>query len=93
PKSIKRGQTLSIKLALSDKTQALLLERGSFYQETGGNWVYLIDPNTGNAYKRDIKVGRQNPSYYEVLQGLEVGDLVITSSYDNYNQKDELILK
>lgn len=93
PKTIKRGQTLSIKLALSDETQAMLLERGSFYQATGGNWAYVIDPETGNAKKRSIKVGRQNPTYYEVLEGLKIGDVVITSSYDNYNEKDELILK
>jgi len=93
PKTIKRGQTVSIKLALSNETQALLLERGSFYQTTGGNWAYVIDPATGNAYKKDIKVGRQNPKYYEVLQGLQKGDIVITSSYENYNSKDELVLK
>ena len=93
PKTIKRGQTLSIKLALSNETQATLLERGSFYQTTGGNWAYVIDQNTGNAYKKEIKVGRQNPTFYEVLQGLKEGDIVITSSYDNYNEKDELVLK
>ncbi len=93
PQTIKRGQTVSIKLALSNETQALLLERGSFYQTTGGNWAYVIDPATGTAYKKEIKVGRQNPKYYEVLQGLKKGDIVITSSYENYNSKDELVLK
>jgi RND family efflux transporter, MFP subunit len=93
PQSIKRGQTLSIKLALSNETQAVLLERGSFYQKTGGNWAYVIDPSSGNAYKKPIKIGRQNPTFFEVLQGLSPGDVVITSSYENYNDKDELILK
>ncbi len=93
PKTIKRGQTVSVKLALSAETKALLIARGGFYQKTGGNWVYLIDPVTNTAYKRDIKVGRQNPSYYEVTQGLKAGDIVITSSYDNFGDKDELVLK
>ena len=93
PTTIKRGQTLSIKLALSNETRAVLLERGSFYQTTGGNWAYVIDSNSGKAYKKEIKVGRQNPTFYEVLQGLNEGDIVITSSYDNYNEKDELVLK
>ena len=93
PKTIKRGQTVSVKLALSAETEALLIARGGFYQTTGGNWVYVIDPTTNTAYKRDIKVGRQNPSFYEVTEGLKAGDLVITSSYDNFGDKDELVLK
>ncbi|MEM9824664.1 MAG: efflux RND transporter periplasmic adaptor subunit [Bacteroidota bacterium] len=93
PQSIKRGQTLSIKLALSSETQAILLEKGSFYQKTGGNWAYVIDPTSGKAVKRSIKIGRQSPTYFEVLQGLSPGDIVITSSYENYDDKDELILK
>lgn len=93
PTTIKRGQTVSIRLSLSSETQATLLERGSFYQTTGGNWVYVIDPATGNAYKKEVKVGRQNPSYYEVLQGLSPGELVITSSYERFNEKDELVLR
>ncbi len=93
PPTIKRGQTLSIKLELSAETEALLVARGGFYQTTGGNWVYIIDPNTNTAYKRDIKVGRQNPSFYEVTEGLKAGDVVITSSYENFGDKDELVLK
>jgi len=93
PPTIKRGQTVSVKLALSGETEALLIARGGFYQTTGGNWVYVIDPATNTAYKRDIKVGRQNPSFYEVTQGLQAGDIVITSSYDNFGDKDELVLK
>ena len=93
PEGIKRGQTVSIKLELSAEQQALLLDRGSFYQTTGGNWVYVIDPTTGNAQKRIIKVGRQNPNYYEVLEGLLPGERVITSSYENFGDKDELVLQ
>ncbi len=93
PKSIKRGQTLSIKLELSAEEKALLLARGSFYQKTGGNWIYVLAPGTNVARKRDIKLRRQNPNFYEVIEGLAPGDIVVTSSYDNFGDKDELILK
>jgi HlyD family secretion protein len=93
PSAIKRGQTLSVKLELSAEEEATLLARGGFYQTTGGNWVYMIDPSSGNAIKRDIRFGRQNPNFYEVLDGLNVGDVVITSSYENFGNKDELVLK
>lgn len=93
PSAIKRGQTVSIKLELSAEEQATLLARGSFYQKTGGNWVYVLSPGSNVARKRDIKVGRQNPNFYEVLEGLQTGDVVVVSSYDNFGDKDELILK
>jgi len=93
PKTIKRGQTISIKLALSTETEAMLLARGSFYQSTGGNWVYVIDKNNNTAYRRNIKLGLQNPGYYEVLEGLQLGEQVIISSYENYNDRDELVLQ
>lgn len=93
PDNIKRGQSISLKLSLSDESRAMLLARGGFYQTTGGNWVYVIDPATGIARKRNIKVNRQNPNFYEVVEGLEVGDIVIVSSYENYGDKDELVLK
>ena len=93
PNNIKRGQTISLKLSLSDETRAQLLAKGGFFQKTGGNWVYVIDKNDQIARKQDIKVGRQNPNYYEVLQGLQDGDIVIISSYENYGDKDELVLR
>lgn len=93
PDGIKRGQTVSVKLELSAQENAMMLARGGFYQTTGGNWVYVLDPSTGNATKRDIQIRRQNPNFYEVTSGLEVGDVVITSSYENFGNKDELILK
>ena len=93
PHNIKRGQTISIKLSLSDETRATLLARGGFFNKTGAKWVYVVDPENNRAYKKDIKVGRQNPEYYEVLQGLKEGDVVITSSYDNFGDKDVLVLK
>jgi HlyD family secretion protein len=93
PKGIRRGQTLQIRLALSDETQALLLPKGGFYQQTGGNWIFKVSPNGKTAYKVDIQLGRQNPDYYEVLSGLKPGDKVVTSSYENYGDMQELVLK
>lgn len=93
PKDVRRGQTLQIRLTLSDETQALLVSRGGFYQQTGGNWVFKLNEDGSVAYKVDVQLGRQNPDYYEVLEGLQVGDKVITSSYDSYMNTQELILK
>ncbi|HEY6502631.1 MAG TPA: HlyD family efflux transporter periplasmic adaptor subunit [Chitinophagaceae bacterium] len=93
PQGVRRGQTLQIRLALSDETQALLLAKGGFYQQTGGNWVFKVSEGGGTAYKVDIQLGRQNPDYYEVLQGLKPGDKVVTSSYENYGNMQELVLK
>lgn len=93
PKGIRRGQTLQIRLALSDETQALLLPRGGFFQQTGGNWIFKVSADGKKAYKVDIQLGRQNPDYFEVLSGLKPGDRVITSSYENYGDMQELVLK
>ncbi|WP_423147747.1 efflux RND transporter periplasmic adaptor subunit [Rubrolithibacter danxiaensis] len=93
PKGIRRGQTLQIRLALSDETQALLLPRGGFYQQTGGNWIFKLSENGKTAYRVDVQLGRQNPDYYEVMQGLKPGDKVVTSSYENYGDMQELVLK
>jgi HlyD family secretion protein len=93
PKDIRRGQSLQIRLALSDETQAVLLARGGFYQQTGGNWVFKLNDDGTVAYRIDVQLGRQNPDYYEVLQGLKPGDKVITSGYDTYMATQELILK
>ena len=93
PQGIRRGQTLQIRLALSDETTALLLPKGGFYQQTGGNWIFKVAENGNVAYKIDIQLGRQNPDYYEVMQGLKPGDKVVTSSYENYGNMQELVLK
>lgn len=93
PQGIRRGQTLQIRLALSDETQALLLPKGGFYQQTGGNWIFKVADNGKVAYKIDVQLGRQNPDFYEVMQGLKPGDKVITSSYENYGNMQELVLK
>ncbi len=92
PEGIKRGQSLQIKLSLSDESQAMLIPRGGFYQETGGSWMYVLDPETNIARRQNIRIGRQNPKHYEVTEGLKVGDRVITSSYENYEKVDELVL-
>lgn len=93
PKGIRRGQTLQVRLALSDETQAILLPRGGFYQQTGGNWIFKVSKDGKTAYKVDVQLGRQNPDYYEVLQGLNPGDKVVTSSYENYGDMGELVLE
>lgn len=93
PEGIRRGQTLQIRIALSDETEAILVDKGGFYQQTGGNWIFKVSDNGNIAYKVDIQLGRQNPDYYEVLQGLKPGDKVITSSYENYGKMQELVLK
>jgi len=93
PQGIRRGQTLHIRLALGDLSEAVLLDRGGFYQKTGGQWVFVVDETDQIAVKRDISIGRQNPDVYEVLSGLQPGEKVITSPYDNYGKADKLILK
>jgi len=93
PKGIRKGQTLQVRIALSDETQALLLPKGGFYQQTGGNWIFKVSEDGKTAYKTDIQIGRQSPDYYELLQGLKPGDKVITSSYETYGNIQELVLK
>jgi HlyD family secretion protein len=93
PEAIRRGQTLQIRLNLSDPREAILLPAGGFYQKTGGNWVYVVDVNGKNAQKRSIRIGLTNSQVYEVLSGLMPGEKVITSSYDSFDDYDRLILK
>ncbi len=93
PSQIRIGQTARIRLELGESQDALLLPKGGFYQSTGGQWVYVVDETSGVAVKRNIRIGRQNPRFYEVLDGLEAGDKVIVSNYDNFGNIDKLILK
>ena len=93
PEKIRIGQTFRIRLELGESRNAVLIPRGGFYQSTGGQWVYVVDPSGSFATKRNIRIGRQNPRFYEVLEGLEEGEKVIVSSYDNYGNVDKLILK
>ena len=69
-----------------------MLPRGGFFQSTGGQWVYVLDPSGNTASKRNIRVGKQNPRYYEVLEGLNPGEEVVTSGYENFGNNDQLIL-
>jgi len=93
PPDIRRGQTVRMRLELGDLSEATLLARGGFYQQTGGRWVFVVDPSGELATRRPIQLGRQNPLYFEVLEGLEPGERTITSSYDTFGENDKLILK
>jgi HlyD family secretion protein len=93
PEGIRRGLTLHVKLELGDIAESLLLPRGGFEQTTGGNWVYVLDEAENIATKRRIKVNRYNPDFYEVLEGLEPGERVITSSYESFGNMERLVLK
>ncbi len=93
PEQIRIGQTARVKLELGESKIGLLVPRGGFYQSTGGQWIYVVDPSDNFAEKRNIRIGRQNPKYYEVLEGLEIGEKVIVSGYDNFGDADKLILK
>lgn len=93
PPDLRRGQTLHIRLQLGDVAEAILLPRGGFWEETGGNWVYKLDASGKAAFKHPIRLGRYNPEVYEVLEGLEPGDQVITSSYESFGDMDRLVLK
>ncbi len=93
PKGIKRGQTVQVRLSFSGETDAIIIKRGSFFQETGGNWIYVLDESGDFAYKRSIRINRQNTNFYEVMEGLQAGERVIVSSYDSFGDKEKLIFK
>jgi HlyD family secretion protein len=93
PQGLRKGQTLQVTLALSDERQAILVPKGGFYQQTGGNWIFKVSEDGKTAYRVDIQLGQTNPDYYEVLSGLKPGDKVVTSSYENYGNMQELVLK
>jgi HlyD family secretion protein len=93
PQGLRKGQTLQVTLALSDERSAILVPKGGFYQQTGGNWIFKVSEDGKTAYKVDIQLGQQNTDYYEVLSGLKPGDKVVTSSYENYGNMQELVLK
>ena len=91
PENIRSGQTYYLNLQLGQPEEAIIIPRGSFYQKTGGRWIYVIDKNGNKATKREIKIGRQNPQYYEVIEGLEPGEQVIISAYDRFGDNETLI--
>ena len=92
PPGLRKGQTLQIRLVFSDEAPAILLPKGGFYQQTGGNWIFKVSDDGKTAYKVDIQLNRANPDYYEVVRGLKPGDKVITSSYETYGDIQELVL-
>ena len=92
PVGLRRGQTLQLKLTLGDNTGAVLIPNGSFYQETGGNWVFVVTPDGSEAVRRTVRLGRRNTDYIEVLDGLEPGERVITSPYTSFTGMDRLVL-
>lgn len=93
PLNIRSGQTYYLNLQLGSPVEAILIPRGSFYQKTGGKWIYVVDKDGDKAVRREIKIGRQNPQYYEVLEGLNPGERVISSGYESFGDNDILILK
>jgi HlyD family secretion protein len=93
PDNIRAGQTYYINLQLGQPEQSLLVSLGGFFNSTGGQWIYVVDPSGDFATKRNIRIGRKNPKYYEVLEGLEPGEKVITSGYDLFGENDKLILR
>ncbi len=93
PSTIRAGQSYNIKLQLGASNDALLLPKGGFFQSTGGQWVFVVGTNGDEALKRNIRIGKQNSRYYEVLEGLEKGERVITSNYDSFGTAERIILK
>ena len=91
PANIRTGQTYYLNLQLGQAQSAILVPRGTFYQKTGGKWIYVVDSDGGRAVRREIRIGRQNPQFYEVLEGLEPGEKVITSGYDNFGDNEVLM--
>ncbi|BES59951.1 efflux RND transporter periplasmic adaptor subunit [Dysgonomonas capnocytophagoides] len=93
PDNIRTGQTYYINLQLGQPVEAIMIPRGAFYQTTGGQWIFVVTPDGKKAIRRKVSIGRQNPTYYEVISGLDPGEKVITSSYDTYGEVEELILE
>lgn len=93
PDNIRTGQTYYINLQLGQPEKSMLVSLGSFFNSTGGQWIYVVDPSGEFATKREIRIGRKNPKYYEVLDGLQAGEKVITSGYDLFGDNDKLILR
>lgn len=91
PDNIRSGQTYYLNLQLGQPGETVIIPRGTFYQKTGGKWIYVVNKEGTKAIKREIRIGRQNPQYYEVLEGLEPGERVITSGYDTYGDSDVLV--
>lgn len=93
PENIRSGQTYYINLELGQPTESIIIPRGTFFQNTGGSWIFVLDKDGKKAYRREIKIGRQNSQYYEVIEGLEAGEKVIVSGYESYKDNEILVLE
>lgn len=93
PDNIRSGQTYYINLQLGQPTESVIIPKGTFFQSTGGSWIFVLDADGKKAYRRKIRIGRQNPQYYEVLEGLQPGEKVIVSSYESYKDNEILVLQ
>lgn len=93
PENVRTGQTYHVKLELGESQKALMIPRGGFFQSTGGQWIFVLNANGTEAVKRNIKIGRQNPQYYEVLEGLKAGETVITSGYEVFGTNERVVMK
>lgn len=93
PQNIRKGQTYYVDLQLGESKKAILIPKGTFYSVTGGSWIFVLDKSGKKAYRRNIRIGRQNPQYYEVLEGLEPGEKVIVSGYEAYKDNEILVLQ
>ena len=92
PSNIRTGQTYYVDLQLGQSKQAIIIPKGTFYSVTGGQWIFVLDKSGKKAYRRKITIGRQNPQYYEVIEGLEPGEQVIVSGYEAYKDNEQLII-
>ena len=93
PKNIRTGQTYYVDLQLGESKKAIIIPKGTFYSVTGGSWIFVLDKDGRKAYRRKMRIGRQNPQYYEVLEGLEPGEQVIVSGYEGYKNNEILVLE
>lgn len=93
PKNIRTGQTYYVDLQLGEAKKAIIIPKGTFYSVTGGSWIFVLDKDGRKAYRRKVRIGRQNPQYYEVLEGLEPGEKVIVSGYESYKDNEILVLE
>jgi HlyD family secretion protein len=93
PGNIRTGQSYHISLQLGETQEAIQIPRGGFFQSTGGQWIFVVSADDQSAHKRSIRIGKQNPQYYEVIEGLEPGEQVVTSGYDLFGENERLIFK
>ena len=93
PENMRTGQSYHIELQLGESQEATLIRKGGFFQTTGGQWIFVVDPSGEFATKREIRLGEQNPMYYEILEGLQPGEKVIVSNYDSFGKNERLVFK